>query len=173
MNQEAPVRNAPRGVLLGIDHGSHVIGVALCDASWLVARPLALLARRTRAEDFAKIQALLTAHNAVAMVLGVPEASLPGANDQGAHSQADTVRRWATRLAAAIPLPIYLWDEGYSTSEAELMTMETEGPFPDRLDDRAAAVMLQSFIDAHPVGQTLPEPIRRRSINNPPPPELG
>lgn len=147
----------PRGVLLGVDHGAKVIGLAVCDASWIVARPLARLARTTRAADFARIKALIIRHQARGVVVGIPETPA----DFKEQSQAGTVQRWATRLAAAVPVPVYTWDERLSTFEAQRLGTEAGSDPVGRLDDRAAAVILQSFIDAHPPGAALPAPVKR------------
>lgn len=141
-----------RGVLLGLDHGAKVIGVARCDASWIVTRPLGLLVRTTRAADFAAINDLVAENHAVGIVVGLPQ---PPPGLEGT-TQADTVRRWSTRLAAAVEVPIYLWDETLSSFEAETLAAEAGLDENERIDDRAAAVILQSFIDAHQGRQPIP-----------------
>src|SRR5205814_9357930 len=90
-----------RGRLLGIDHGEKVIGLAICDANWIAARPLELLVRRTRAQDFAHINAVIAQQEIAAIVVGLPE--LPP--DHNVTGQANTVRRWVTRLASAVSVP--------------------------------------------------------------------
>jgi putative Holliday junction resolvase len=150
------VASATRGRLLGIDHGTKVIGLAICDANWVAARPLETITRKSRAEDFAHIQAVIAKQQIAAIVVGLPE--LPG--EPNVTSQANTVRRWSTRLAAAIRLPVYLWDEQYSTFEAEQLAEEAGTRVTGRIDDLAAAVILQSFINAHPPGAALPLPVK-------------
>jgi putative Holliday junction resolvase len=146
----------PRGRLLGVDHGAKVIGLAICDATWIAARPLQLLKRKSRAEDFAQIKTVIARQQIAAVVVGLPEQPAGYAGS----AQADSARRWATRLAAAIAVPVYLWDEQFSTLEAERLMVEA-GSRPDgQIDDRAAAVILQSFIDAHPAGVPLPAPVK-------------
>ncbi len=163
MTHSTPERSTPaRGRLLGIDHGTKVIGLAICDAAWIAARPLQLLTRQTRAADFARIAAIVQQQQVTAIVVGLPEQPA----DYAGPGQASTVRRWASRLAAAMPVPVYLWDEQFSTFEAEQITAEL-GADTDtdrrnrRIDDRAAAVILQSFINAHPPGTPLPPPIKQ------------
>ncbi|HLY25354.1 MAG TPA: Holliday junction resolvase RuvX [Aggregatilineales bacterium] len=154
-----------RGRLLGIDHGSKVIGLAVCDAAWIAARPLQILKRRSRDEDFAAIRKIIKEQQIAAVVVGLPELP-PGLV---ATSQADTVRRWIERLAAAIDIPIYTWDEQYSTQRAEELSREMglrRNSLQDRqarIDDRAAAVILQGFIDAHPSDTSLPELVARKT----------
>lgn len=145
-----------RGALLGIDHGAKVIGLAICDASWIVARPLGLLRRQSRTADFEQINALIAAHAITGIVIGMPYTP----PDFDGLSQANTMRRWSTRLAAAVSVPVYPWNEALSTWEAERLSEEAGERITGRIDDRAAAVILQNFIDAHPVGAALPNPIK-------------
>ncbi|MEP7286674.1 MAG: Holliday junction resolvase RuvX [Chloroflexota bacterium] len=148
-----------RGRLLGIDHGNKRIGLAICDANWTAARPLEILVRKDRTTDFARINSILTKQHIAAIVIGLPE--LPEQNpDHPVTDQSHTVRRWASRLAAAVSLPVYLWDERYSTFEAEELAAETGRRGNGPLDDYAAAVILQSFIDEHPAGTPNPAPIK-------------
>ncbi len=150
-----------RGRLLGIDHGSKVIGLAICDATWIAVRPLQLLGRKSRAADFAQINAIVHQQQIAAIVVGLPEQPA----DYTGPGQAHTVRRWASRLAAVVSIPVYLWDEQFSTFEAEQLSALLDAPIdkrrPPRIDDRAAALILQSFIDAHPPGTPLPPPIKQ------------
>jgi putative holliday junction resolvase len=152
-----PMNLAARGRLLGIDHGSKVIGLAICDANWTAARPLELLRRKDRASDFAHIKAIIEKQQIGGIVVGLPELLEEGT----AHNQADTVRRWASRLAAAAKIPVYMWDEQFSTFEAEQLALEAGERLTGRVDDRAAAVILQAFIDAHPVGTELPPVVKK------------
>ena len=142
-----------RGRLLGIDHGSKVIGLAVCDANWTAARPLQVLVRTNRSADFAAIREIMAAQQIAGIVVGLP--TLP--EDKTATSQASTVERWASRLAAAVNVPVYLWDEQYSTQEAEVLRDSDDD---DRIDHIAAAVILQGFIDSHAEGLALPAPIK-------------
>ncbi|HVO41173.1 MAG TPA: Holliday junction resolvase RuvX [Aggregatilineales bacterium] len=147
-----------RGRLLGIDHGTKVIGLAVCDATWIAARPFGLITRRSRESDFARIAAIIAEQRVAAIVLGMPETP----PDFKGISQASTVRRWAKRLGSAVRLPVYPWDESLSTFEAESIAAELGQRVRGRIDDRAAAVILQSFIDAHPPGTPLPEPLNQQ-----------
>jgi putative Holliday junction resolvase len=156
--QSDQIRVPPRGPLLGIDHGAKVIGLAICDGSWIVARPLGLLERKSREVDFGRIRELIAKHHIVGIVVGIPITP----DDFDAKSQARTVQRWMTRLAAAVEAPVYGWDERYSTFEAHLLAEEAGVELQGRIDDRAAAVILQGFIDAHRPGVPLPSPVKRR-----------
>ncbi len=144
------------GRLLGIDHGLKVIGLAICDPTGLIARPLRLLRRTSRRTDFAAIARVIAEQDAVAVVVGLP-LSPPHIT---VHTQADTVRLWASRLAAAIPVPVYLWNERYSSQEAADLLAEAGRDQPERVDAVAAAVILQSFLDTlRDEGVPWPEPV--------------
>jgi putative Holliday junction resolvase len=143
------------GRLLGIDYGLKVIGLALCDPTGMLARPLQLLQRTSKRADFAQIDALIGEHEAVGVVLGIP-GSPPGVTG---YTQADRVRLWASRLAGAVSVPVYLWNERYSTQEAEDLLVEAGRDVPDRIDAVAAAVILQGFLDARREGIPWPEPV--------------
>jgi len=143
------------GRLIGIDHGEKYIGLAVSDPTGLLARPLDLLRRSSRREDFAHIAALIEQHGAVGLVVGLPE-SPP---EITVYTQADRVRRWASRLAAAVPVPVYLWNERYSSQEAEELLAQAGRKRRDRIDAVAAAVILQEFLDAHRAGEPWPAPV--------------
>src|SRR5205823_5805238 len=119
--------------------------------NWLVTRPLQLLARKDRAADFARINAIIVEQRAVGVVVGLPEQPADQPAEQGS-AQANTVRRWASRLAAAVSIPVYLWEEQFSSLEAERLMEEAGHRGTGRVDAGAAAVILQSFIEAHPLG---------------------
>lgn len=145
----------PPGRLLGIDHGRRVIGLATSDRIGLLASPLRLLERRSRREDFAAISTIVAEEQAHEIIVGVP---LPPPDFAG-YSQADTVRRWAGRLAAAMTVPVRLWDETLSSEEAAYLLAESDQPDRARIDDAAAAVILQSYLDALREGFDPPPPV--------------
>lgn len=155
-----------RGRLLGIDHGTKVIGLAICDALWIAARPLQILKRKSRAADFAQINAIIAKQQISAIVVGLPEQPADSVNPS--TEQADEVRNWSKRLAKAVAIPIYLWPEQFSSFEAEQLAAEAGTRPAARIDDRAAAVILQSFIDAHREGMELPDPLSSKPSNRSP-----
>lgn len=154
ITDRAPAK--PSGRLLGLDYGTTVLGASICDLTRIVARPLTLIRRSTRVADFAIINYLITEQQAVGIVVGIPEA-VPG---YVGESQADRVARWSARLAGNVTIPVYLWDETLSSEEAKRLIVETGRKMPDRIDDVAAAVILQTFLDEHPPGIPYPSPVK-------------
>jgi len=144
------------GRLLGIDYGLKIVGLALSDPTGSLARPLQVLRRTSKQADFAAINAIIQQHGAVAVVVGLPE-SPP---DITVYTAADRVRLWASRLAAAVDVPVYLWNERHSTQEAEELLAEAGRARPERVDAIAAAVILQSFLNAlRDEGFPWPDPV--------------
>ena len=138
---------APSGKLLALDVGLARIGVAVCDPLQLAARPLTVIHRRSRNEDFAELATLVQREAAQAVICGLP-LNMDGSEGERAQS----IRKWAMRLAHALrallgaPLPVIFWDERLSTYAAQaILTARGEAIAEDAA---AAAVILQSYLDA-------------------------
>ena len=112
--------------LLGIDHGLRRLGLATCDVSGLIARELAIIERKSKAEDFAQINQHIAQERMEAIVVGVPTNYEAHADQQ---SQAKSVRKWVAQLAEAVTIPIILWDEQLSSADArELAVTRSANP---------------------------------------------
>ncbi len=134
-----------KGRLIGIDHGLKRIGLAVSDLSWLVARELSVLNRRSKAEDFERLNRVASEQKAVAFVVGMPyNADVP----EDVYQQADTVRLWAERFAETTKLPIVFWDEQLTSVDALMLARQKRRKPTDPIDDLAARLMLQSYLDA-------------------------
>ncbi|PJF43771.1 MAG: Holliday junction resolvase RuvX [Phototrophicales bacterium] len=144
------------GRLLCIDHGTKFIGLATCDRIGLIATPYKVIKRKTRQVDFEQIKAIIQKEDIAAVIVGLP----PRPHDFVGTSQSDIVRKWTKRLVKQLNVPVYHWDEGLSSYDAEVTMRETLGKSqPKRIDAHAAAVILQSFLDALREGQPWPKPI--------------
>lgn len=132
-----------RGRLMALDVGERRVGVAVCDELRLLATPLLVMVRRSRAEDFERLQRLAEEQRVVGLVVGHP------LNADGSEGpQARRVARYARRLAAALRLPLLLWDEYGSSMQAAGRLTEAQGRRPRKpLDAEAAAVILQDYLD--------------------------
>lgn len=143
------------GRLLGIDHGLKVIGLATCDRTGFLATPLTILKRTSKQADFAFITSVIKREEIVGVVVGLP----PRPPEFVGVSQSTVVQNWAKRLAAVIAVPVYLWDEGLSSVDATELLRGSGKKLPDRIDAYAAAVILQSFLDARREGLPFPTPL--------------
>ncbi|MGQ9682741.1 MAG: Holliday junction resolvase RuvX [Anaerolineae bacterium] len=132
--------------LLALDIGERRVGVAVSDPLGLWARPLTVIARRSREQDYRAIAALVQEHAVDRVLVGHP-LELDGTSGP----QARRVERYAAGLAQYLSVPITLWDERLSTAEAERMLHdagESSRQYRDRLDAVAAAVILDSYLKA-------------------------
>ncbi|MCX8068349.1 MAG: Holliday junction resolvase RuvX [Anaerolineae bacterium] len=133
--------------ILALDVGDRRIGIAISDPTGLIARPLRVLERRSKKEDFATIAALVAEYGVERVVVGRP---LTPKGQVG--QQARRVERYAQALAEALPVPVELWDERYTTVAAEEILRETRKPSARRerreVDALAAAVLLQDYLSA-------------------------
>lgn len=128
---------------LALDLGDRRIGVAVSDATGILARPLEMFRRSSRAADFAHIAALVAQHDIAALVVGLP------LNMNGTEgTQAAWVRDYCAALTAVLERPVVLWDERLTTEEAADV-LHLQGRRADKtvIDAVAAAVILQSYLD--------------------------
>lgn len=134
---------APR--VLGIDLGTRRIGVALSDGLGLTAQPHRVLARHGGQRDLDGIAALVRETGATAVVIGLP---LDPDGTEGRAARA--ARAFAARLRAALAIPVELYDESFSTVEAEEVLLRADLSRARRkqvVDKLAAAVILQRWLD--------------------------
>jgi putative Holliday junction resolvase len=134
------------GRLLGIDHGLARIGIAVSDSTGLVARELTIIHRTSKNSDFARLKQIAEEQAVCALVIGIPQDVVRA--EQGLYSQADKVRNWVSHLRDAITLPVIFWDETLTTVEAAELARQQKRKRDAAIDDLAARVMLQSYLDA-------------------------
>jgi len=139
------------GKLLALDVGLARIGVATCDPLRLAVRPVTVIQRASRRDDFNRLAELVRNEEGAAIVCG-----LPLHMDGSESGQSQTVRKWALRLAQALrtllgyPVPVIFWDERLTTFAAQEIL--TEQGIKSGEDAVAAAVILQSYLDAQRQG---------------------
>jgi len=131
--------------ILALDLGEQRTGAALSDAAGWLATPLTVLKSRSREAELAAIAELVQKHRVERIVVGYP-LSLDGS----IGPQALRVDKIVERLRALLPdVPVVLWDERLSTAQAERLIHETGRRVQrERIDAAAAAVILQSYLDA-------------------------
>ena len=132
--------------ILAIDPGKKRIGVAISDPTSTIASPLTVLQHTSRPLDAAAIANLANEHQVELIVVG------KSLDDQGLPIPAS---RRAERLVEAIQqqcdIPVITWDESFSTQAARQARIEmgvSRRKRKGHLDDLAATVILQSYLDA-------------------------
>lgn len=135
------------GRVLALDVGERRIGVAVCDTSWVLASPYTTLHAHPPAIFLKKLQQIVTGEEIVQIVVGLP-ISLSGHEGP----QAQRIRQFIDMLATHITVPITTCDERYTSAAAERLMIEA-GLRPEqrkaRIDEVAASIILQDWLDAH------------------------
>jgi putative Holliday junction resolvase len=131
---------------LGVDLGSKRIGIAVSDISGTIASPLTTVHRsRSRRHDHERIAALAQEEAAEVVVVGLP-LSLDGTTGRAASA----ATKEAQRIATVVQVPVEMYDERFTTVEAERPMLEAGLSAQQRrqvVDKVAAAVMLQGWLD--------------------------
>lgn len=133
------------GRLLGLDVGTKTIGTALCDAGWSFASPADLIRRTKFSKDKALLVALIGAQAVKGLVIGLP------LNLDGTDSPRTQSTRAFARNLTDLGLPIFLWDERWSTQAVERQMIAEDlsrAKRAERVDKLAASYILQGAIDA-------------------------
>jgi putative holliday junction resolvase len=133
-------------LVIAIDPGEKRLGIAISDPTGTIANPLVVLEHVSRSIDAASIAQIALERGAELIVIGQ-------ALDE--ENRPTPQARRAARLAGAIrtqtSIPVLLWDESGSTQSARLARIALNSPRNKRrghLDDLAATVILQTYLDA-------------------------
>jgi putative Holliday junction resolvase len=133
------------GRLIGLDLGSKTIGIALSDVGRSIASPLETIARTKFTKDVERLRALVDAHVAIGIVIGLPR-NMDGSEGKAAQS----ARSFARNLRGLIDLPLAFWDERLSTAAVTRMLIEADRSRARRdeiVDKLAATYILQGALD--------------------------
>ena len=130
---------------LGLDIGEVRVGLALSDPTGRVATPLKVMDARSLAADPSALRTLVEEYGVEELVVGLP-VGLSG--EEG--PQAETVRRFAEKLSAAVGLPVTYQDERLSSAQARRSMREAgvnEKDGRGAVDMVAASILLQAYLD--------------------------
>jgi putative Holliday junction resolvase len=131
---------------MGLDVGNRRIGVAVSDELGLTAQPVLTLTRTNRRQDLRSLARLVRKYSCTEIVVGNP---LYMSGDQS--PQAGKTQAFAQIVADEIQLPVHLWDERLTTTEAHRHLHAAGRPGTEHravVDQVAAVLILQSFLDA-------------------------
>ncbi|HCA46247.1 MAG TPA: Holliday junction resolvase RuvX [Armatimonadetes bacterium] len=136
--------------VLGVDAGERRIGLALSDASGLIASPLEVVAVREGDDPAALVLERAQTSGAECIVVGMP-IDLRGEEGVAAQRMAAFVER----LRAATELPVEVSDERMTSAVAARSMQEaglTERDRRGQVDKVAAALILQAWLDRRRAG---------------------
>lgn len=138
------------GRILAIDFGSRRMGLAVSDALGITAQGLETLERKNKRSDFARLERTIREYQVTEIVLGNP---LRMSGEEGTQSR--KVAEFAEELRQRFVLPVHLWDERLTSSEANRLLRDAEVSLHKRslaVDRMAATLILQSFLQARSAG---------------------
>ena len=145
-----------RGRVLGLDVGSKRIGLAVSDPLGITAQGLETLQRRNKRRDFAALEEVIQRYGVAEIVVGLPLRMSGAEGTQSAKMQA-----FAEELRKRFGLPVHLWDERLTSSEANRLLRETDLSIEKRakaVDRMAAILILQGWMEARRSASALPSP---------------
>ncbi len=136
--------------ILGIDYGERRIGVAISDSSGMVATPLRVVDVGD-GRELDELARIASQERVELVVVGLPRRL---AGDEG--PAAEQVREFVAVLSERVSVPVVTWDERMTTAQAERAMLAggvRRRQRRGRIDKVAAALVLQSYLDAQrPIG---------------------
>ncbi|HEY3310148.1 MAG TPA: Holliday junction resolvase RuvX [Anaerolineales bacterium] len=135
--------------ILAVDHGQKNLGLAVSDETGMLARPLAIIPHISKALDAAQVAEQANEMAARRIIVGVSYDEAGEPNQAGRRAI-----NFAEQLRLQTELPVELWDESLTTQDARAARIASGAPRKKRaghLDDVAAAVLLQDYLDNHPM----------------------
>ncbi|MBZ5656820.1 MAG: Holliday junction resolvase RuvX [Acidobacteriia bacterium] len=136
--------------VLALDVGSKRIGVAVSDLLGVTAQGLDTIQRQNKRKDLEALGRLLKEYEVREVVVGLP-LRLSGAEG----TQSEKMRRFAADLEVHFGVTVHLWDERWTSTEANRLLRETELSIEKRgraVDRMAAILILQSWMEANKRG---------------------
>jgi putative Holliday junction resolvase len=130
---------------MGLDIGSHTIGVAISDELGITAQGLKTLRRKSMEEDLKEIATIIRQFEIDKIVVGLPKKM-----DGTLGTQAEIVFQWIEVLKDKIHVPVVTWDERLSTVGASKVLLEADLSRKKRkkvIDKVAAVLILQGYLE--------------------------
>jgi putative Holliday junction resolvase len=130
---------------MGLDIGTHTIGIAISDELRITAQGFKTLRRKSPEGDLKELSTIVHQFEIEEIVVGLPK------NMNGTLGrQAEIVLRWVEVLKNNIPVPVVTWDERLSTVGASKVLLEADLSRKKRkkvIDKLAAVLILQGYLD--------------------------
>ena len=130
--------------IMAIDYGDARTGVAISDATGLLAGFTTVVPSRRPEKALADIVSLAKEHGAERLVVGLPR------NMDGTEGpRAELCRQFAAQLEEATGLPVVLWDERRTTVEAHAILHTGGKRMKDHrknVDAVAASLILEGYL---------------------------
>ena len=132
--------------ILALDHGTKRVGVAISDELAVIAQPLEFLAAEPREDFLKRLKDIIDRRGVEEILVGIPR------NMNGTYGPAAAkAREFVAALQNVLTIPVKTWDERLTSVQANRFLIETgmrREKRKERVDQTAAAIMLQSYLDS-------------------------
>lgn len=133
------------GKILSIDFGLRRVGIAVSDSLGLLAHDRTPLRYHSQNKLLEQLSIIIADEDIEKIVLGLP-LLMNGTEGE----MAERVREFQSKLAQRVEMPIVLWDERFTSVQAERLLGERGVTFSrnkGEVDRLAAVFILQSYLD--------------------------
>jgi putative Holliday junction resolvase len=135
--------------VLAIDHGTKRMGIALSDPSGMIAQPLEFIPAEPFSRFLGRLKELIQQKEVELILVGMPR------NMDGSYGPAAAkVQEFVAVLKENIVVPIRTWDERLTSAQANRFLLQADVRRKERkekVDQAAAAILLQSFLDSRSI----------------------
>jgi putative Holliday junction resolvase len=132
--------------ILGIDHGTKRIGLAISDELGIIAQPLEFVPAEPFDKFLARLKEIIREKEVELLLVGMPR------NMDGSYGPAALkVQEFTAVLGDTVGIPIKLWDERLTSAQANRFLIQANvrrDQRKEKVDKMAAAILLQSYLDA-------------------------
>jgi putative Holliday junction resolvase len=132
--------------ILGIDHGTKRIGLAISDELGIIAQPLEFVPAEPFDKFLARLKEIISVKEVELLLVGMPR------NMDGSYGPAALkVQEFVAVLGDTVGIPIKLWDERLTSAQANRFLIQADvrrDKRKEKVDKTAAAILLQSYLDA-------------------------
>ncbi len=136
--------------ILALDHGTKRVGVAVSDEMYIIAQPLEYIAPEPFAAFLARLKQIIGEKEIGQILVGMPR------NMDGSYGPAALkVQAFVAVLKDAVTIPIKLWDERLTSTQAQRFLIQggvRRAQRKEKVDKTAAAILLQSYLDSGAAG---------------------
>ena len=137
---------------MGLDYGTKTVGVAVSDSLGITAQGVETITRKSNKklrQTLARIEELVEEYQIEKIVLGFPKNMNNTLGDR-----AEETIEFQAMVERRTGLEVVLWDERLTTMESERILKEAgirREHRKERIDWMAASLILQSYMDSHPM----------------------
>lgn len=135
----------PKKRLLGIDHGTKTLGIAVSNSDWTIATAVSTIKRNKLKSDIQQLISIFDQYEITGLVMGWPLNM-----DGSVGPRCDSVRDFTKSLLSIVELPVLLQDERLSTMAVERPMINEDLSRKKRKlrkDYLAASWILQTALD--------------------------